>query len=71
MKIHPQSIQNAEKATIREDKLKNYSLDTESERGYHKAKVFESVLGYNLTNYGQLLDKLKSGVITNPGTIGL
>ncbi len=71
MKIHPQAIQNADKATIREDKLTKYALDPESERGAHKAKVFKAVLGYDLTNYAPLLDQLRSGVLANPGTPGL
>jgi filamentous hemagglutinin len=43
-----------EKAVIEDDKLVSYALDPQSERGQHKARVFESALGFNLSNWAQL-----------------
>lgn len=39
-------------------KLTSYSLNPNHNTGKHKAKVFQSALGYNLSNYTDLLDKV-------------
>ncbi|QIK57776.1 minor capsid protein [Erysipelothrix sp. HDW6A] len=44
---------------ISDDKFTKYLLDYSSERGKHKAHVIESVLGYNQTNYDELIAKIK------------
>jgi hypothetical protein len=44
------------------DKLADYSLNTEHEYGKHKAVVFQSALGYNQDNAGQLEEAIKAGL---------
>ena len=39
---------------IEDSKLVSYALNPQSERGRHKARVFESTLGFNLSNWEQL-----------------
>ncbi len=39
-------------------KLTEYALNPEHEAGKHKARVFESALGYNPTNFHLLLDQI-------------
>jgi hypothetical protein len=46
-------------AVIEDSKLVGYALNPQSERGQHKARVFESALGFNLSN-GQ---RLKQAII--------
>jgi len=43
-----------EKAVIERSKLVDYALNPQQERGRHKARVFESALGFNLSNWEQL-----------------
>jgi len=45
---------NYERAIIDESKLVRYALNPNSERGKHKARVFQSALGFNLSNWAQL-----------------
>ena len=47
-------LPNCERAFIRDDKLLDYALSPSSERGQHKARVFESALGFNLSNWQEL-----------------
>lgn len=44
------------------DKLTAYSLNMEHEKGKHKAVVFQSALGYNQDNAGQLEQAIKAGL---------
>ena len=44
-------LPNYRDAVIEEDKFVNYALSPHSERGQHKARVFEQVLGFNLSNW--------------------
>jgi hypothetical protein len=37
-------------AVIEDSKFVSYALSPQSDRGQHKARVFESALGFNLTN---------------------
>lgn len=46
-------LPNHDRAVIEDDKLVSYALDPQSERGQHKARVFESALGFNLSNWIQ------------------
>lgn len=43
-----------DRAIIEESKLIEYALNPENERGQHKARVIESALGFNLSNWEQL-----------------
>lgn len=48
------TLPNYEHAVIEESKLVDYALNPQSERGQHKARVFESALGFNLSNWADL-----------------
>ena len=47
-------LPNHERAIIEDSKLIHYALNPQNERGQHKARVFESALGFNLSNWTQL-----------------
>ena len=47
-------LPNYERVMIEAGKLVDYALNPRSERGQHKARVFESALGFNLSNWEQL-----------------
>ena len=47
-------LPNCENAIIEDSKLIEYALNPDSASGKHKARVFQSALGFNLTNW-QLL----------------
>ena len=57
-------LPNWERAIIEDSKLVEYALNPQSERGQHKARVFQSALGFNLSNWEHLkqviLDMLPS-----------
>lgn len=71
MERHPQALPNAENATIKDDKFIKYSLNFDSDRGRHKARVFQSALGYDLTNYASLVEQIAYGVVSQPSILGL
>lgn len=47
-------LPGCERAVIEGSKLIDYVLSPLSERGQHKARVFEKVLGFNLSNWERL-----------------
>ena len=47
-------IPGYDRAFIEENKLVEYALNPENERGKHKAKVIQSALGFDLSNWEQL-----------------
>lgn len=51
-----------ENAVIPDAKLTKYALDPESREGKHKARVFDSALGYNLTNADELAEAILNGL---------
>ncbi|MCP4346920.1 MAG: hypothetical protein GY795_15505 [Desulfobacterales bacterium] len=56
---------NANRAKIDMRKFIEYALNPEHSVGGDKAVVFESVLGYNLSNYKSLFYQIKQGVTEN------
>ena len=44
-------------------KVLNYALSSESERGKHKAKVFERRLGFNRSNYARLIAQIETAAL--------
>ncbi len=50
----------ADQVVIDPRKITHYALNPNHEEGKHKARVFESALGYNLTNYQPLLNQIVS-----------
>ncbi|WP_424349250.1 DUF6883 domain-containing protein [Latilactobacillus sp. 5-91] len=55
-------LPNFDKVNFPEQKLTKYALSPESERGKHKAKVFKSALGYDLSNWQELRNQIINNV---------
>lgn len=51
-------LPNYKNAVIPEGKVFGYALNPDSEKGKHKAIVFQSALGYNLENGKELIDNI-------------
>ena len=51
-------LPNHERAIIEDSKLIRYVLNPQNERGRYKARVFESTLGFNLSNWTQLKEAI-------------
>jgi len=63
------SLLNAEHAIVDYRKLSTYSLDVTHPVGGHKARVFQSALGYNPTNSDVLAGRIREGILTAPAKI--
>ncbi|KHT17931.1 S-type pyocin domain-containing protein [Pectobacterium brasiliense] len=63
-------LQNSDKATIDKNKLTGYALNPEHPAGGHKAKVFESALGYNQSNMDELIAQVRLRVGSSPAVLG-
>ena len=44
-------------------KLVEYALNSDHPRGRHKARIFRSALGFDVTNVDALVDALRDGVL--------
>jgi hypothetical protein len=62
-------LSNYESAVIEAGKLVHYALNPNSERGQHKARVFQRVLGFNLSNWEQLKQAILEALPTHPATL--
>ncbi|MBN3575893.1 DUF6883 domain-containing protein [Vibrio neptunius] len=63
-------LAGANKATIDTRKLTEYALNPNHPVGGNKAKVFESALGFNQSNAGDLMKQLQKGVMNNTPVAG-
>lgn len=64
-------LPNAPEAQIPPDKVTEYALNPEHQfGGADKARVFDSVLGFNRSNATELISQIKSGVMKNPAVMG-
>jgi hypothetical protein len=54
--VHPDALPGYEKAIIPRNKLEGYALNTTHSEGQHKARVFKSALGFDISNW-QLLEE--------------
>ncbi|MCX5573646.1 hypothetical protein OSH03_06655 [Enterobacter sp. E-TC7] len=63
------ALLNAEHAVVDYRKLATYSLDVNHPVGGHKARVFESALGYNPTNSDVLGSRVQEGILTAPAKV--
>lgn len=63
------ALLNVEHAVIDPKKLANYSLNSDHPKGGHKARVFESALGYNPTNADVLVSRVQEGALTAPAKV--
>lgn len=55
-------LPNYEEAVIEDSKFVSYALNPQDDRGRYKARVFESALGFNLTNW----ERLKQAILDAP-----
>jgi hypothetical protein len=62
-------LPNHEEAVIEDSKFVRYALNPQSDRGQHKARVFESALGYNLTNWERLKQAILDALPFRPATL--
>jgi hypothetical protein len=56
-------LKNATAAIISPDKFVRYCLDPRSRHGRHKARVFRAALGYDLSNYTDLIASIREGIL--------
>lgn len=63
------TLLNAEHAVVDYRKLSTYSLDPTHPTGGHKARVFQSALGYNTTNSDVLGNRVQEGILTAPANV--
>ena len=63
------ALPNCERAFIEDSKLLDYALSPLSERGQHKARVFESALGFNLSNWQELREAVLAALPKQEATL--
>ena len=56
-------LPNAAHAVIDERKIRDYLLDPSHPLGRHKARVFESALGYRQADFRDLIDQIRQGIL--------
>ena len=61
---------NAARAQIDSRKFTEYALNPMNEDGQHKARVFQSALGYTRENYQELIEQIRTGILSNPAIKG-
>jgi hypothetical protein len=59
-------LKNADVAIIDARKFLRYCLDPHSRHGRHKARLFEVVLGFDLSNYLGLIASIREGISRTP-----
>ncbi|WP_352309938.1 DUF6883 domain-containing protein [Psychrobacter sp. W2-37-MNA-CIBAN-0211] len=67
--VHNACLPSLGSAIINMDKITGYALNSSHAVGGHKAKVFESALGYNKTNADDLVLKIRQGLKENPAVL--
>lgn len=70
LKVIDGAIPNATNAVIDPNKIIGYALNPNNATGANKAIVFESALGYNQSNAGELITQIQQGVKTSPAVMG-
>ncbi|MDK4708829.1 DUF6883 domain-containing protein, partial [Kingella negevensis] len=68
--IEQNLIPNADSVIIDTRKFTDYALNPNHDVGRHKARVFESALGYNQSNATELILKIRQGLKDNPARLG-
>jgi hypothetical protein len=62
-------LPNIDKVVIKDEKLTKYALDKYNVNGgSDKAIAFERALGYNISNYKELIENIKSNLYKFPAT---
>ncbi|WP_368900268.1 DUF6883 domain-containing protein [Mixta calida] len=63
------TLLNAEHAVVDFKKLSAYALNPDHSIGGNKVRVFESALGYNLSNIDELVYKVRQGILNNSAAV--
>jgi hypothetical protein len=66
---HPLALVGCETPVIEESKLMLYALNPVHERGRHKARVFKSALGFDLTNWSLLVQAIIDLLCLHPAEV--
>lgn len=56
-------LPNAARAVINPEKFTRYCLGPLNRQGRHKARVFKAALGYDLSNYTDLISAIRDGIL--------
>ena len=56
-------LENADRAVIDPRKLLDYCLNPRHPSGKDKARVFRAALGYDRSNFGDLIEKIRQGIL--------
>lgn len=57
------TLRNAKIAVVEPEKFTRYCLDPSSPVGQHKARVFKAALGFDLSNYINLINAIQDGIM--------
>jgi hypothetical protein len=60
---------NYEAVVIEDSEFVHYALNPRSERGQHKARVFEDVLGFNLSNWERSRQAILAAIPHRPAIL--
>jgi hypothetical protein len=63
------SLQNAERAIIDTRKLTDYALNPSHLRGREKARYFKRLLGYDRTNYADLIAQIRRAILNSEAVL--
>ena len=63
---HGQGLPNAQSAIIPPEKLRDYALNPDHERGRHKARLFAAMLGYRRDDWVALRDAIVAALPASP-----
>jgi hypothetical protein len=63
------SLPNYDRAWIEDSKLTDYALNPRSERGQHKARLFASRLGFDLSNWQMLRQAVLAAIPHHTATL--
>lgn len=66
---HPQAIPNYQHAVISRAKLEDYVLNSNHDKGKHKALVFKSALGFEQSDWELLRQRILAELPFHPATI--
>ncbi|MCL2083445.1 MAG: hypothetical protein FWH04_09485 [Oscillospiraceae bacterium] len=69
-KVGKKTLPNVDKVVVDPRKVIDYALNPTHSKGKHKAKVFESALGYNQSNSAHLIEQVQQKLATSEAVSG-
>lgn len=63
-------LPNADQAIIDRRKIVDYCLNPDHEDGFHKARLFQALVGVNRGNSGRLIDALRRAAVVGDASMG-